>query len=80
MFSCVEFANATPPADPVVQRVIGPPDVPISLGDEAFVPALPVIRPTDLISTPGDPALMLASSAVVPAAEVSTPPAAVIAP
>jgi hypothetical protein len=80
VLSCVKFASATPPVEPVVQRVIGPPVVPSNRGDAALDPAVPVIRPTDLISTPGDPALMFASSAVVPAAEVSTPPAAVIAP
>ena len=80
VFSCVKLPSATPPAAPVVHSVIGPPAVPISLGAKAFVPAFPVIRPTDLINTPGAPALMFASKAVVPAAEVSTPPAAVIAP
>ena len=59
VLSCVKFASATPPAEPVVQSVIGPPAVPSNRGDAALAPAFPVIRPTDLIEIPWAPALEL---------------------
>jgi hypothetical protein len=79
VLSCVKFASATPPVEPVVQRVIGPPEVPNSLGVPAFVPALPVIRPADLTRIPCDPACRLAFSAEVLADSISKSVALVIA-
>ena len=57
--------SVTPPAVPVVQRVIGPPEVPKSLGIAALVPLSEVIRPADFTRIPPLPAEMLASRDVV---------------
>jgi hypothetical protein len=49
VLSWVKFPKVTPPVDPVVQKVIGPPAVPIRRGLEPDAPeVLTVIRPTDL--------------------------------
>lgn len=79
VFNWVKFASATPPVEPVVQRVIGPPEVPNSFGVPAFVPALPVIRPADLTRIPCDPAERSAFSAEVLADSISKSVALVIA-
>jgi hypothetical protein len=60
----LKFPNSTPPLELVVQRVIGPPDVPKSLGI-ALVPLLELIRPADLTRIPPLPAVMLAFRDVV---------------
>ena len=83
VLSCVKFPRVTPPVVPVVQSVIGPLVVPISLGDAALAPALPVIRPADLTRMPPVPADMLPFKEVVevPRASAETLlPAEVVAP
>ena len=44
--------NPTPPAEPVVQKVIGPLEVPTNKGLAADEPELTVIRPTDFRVNP----------------------------
>jgi hypothetical protein len=65
VLSWLKFPNSTPPLELVVHRVIGPPDVPKSLGAAALVPLLELIRPADLMRIPPLPAAMLAFSEVV---------------
>ena len=62
----MKFPRVTPPAVPVVQRVIGPPEVPNNLGIAALVPSFEVIRPADFTRIPPLPAVISALSAVVP--------------
>jgi hypothetical protein len=57
--SLVKLPNATPPAVPVVQKVIGPPVVANCL-DSELVPALVVILPADLTKIPPTPAFRFA--------------------
>jgi hypothetical protein len=67
-----QLLKVTPPFVPVVfvQRVMSPLDV-SSLRGAADVPALVVMRPTDLTRIPPRPAVMLAFSAVVEAVAVN---------
>jgi hypothetical protein len=78
----LKFPNATPPLELVVQKVIGPPDVPKSLGSAALVPALEVIRPADLTRIPSLPEVMSEFKVVVAAdnASMDTELPAVIGP
>ena len=64
----------TPPLNVVVQKVIGPPAVPNSLGLVALAPSFEVIRPADLTKIPPLPAVMLAFKEVVavPSASMET--------
>jgi hypothetical protein len=66
VLSWLKFPNSTPPLELVVQIVIGPPDVPKSLGAAALVPLLELIRPADLTRIPPLPEVMSAFKAVVP--------------
>jgi hypothetical protein len=76
VLSWLKFPNATPPLELVVQRVIGPPDVPKSLGSAALVPLLELIRPADLTRIPPLPEVMLAFRDVVPPDSTWTEPPA----
>ena len=57
--------KVTPPVLLVVQRVIGPPEVPNNLGLAALAPSFEVIRPADFTRIPPLPAEMLAFNEVV---------------
>jgi hypothetical protein len=70
-----ELPRVTPPATPVVQNVIGPPEVANCLGNATLSPLLEVMRPVDFTRIPPLPAVMLAFRAVVPETlEISTTP------
>ena len=65
----MKLPRATPPEVPVVQKVIGPPAVPISRGLPAVAPVVvTVIRPTDFKVSPLPDAdeLTLACTEIVP--------------
>ena len=66
VLNLLKFPKATPLLAPVVQRVIGPPEVPNNLGLAALAPSLEVIRPADFTRIPPLPAVISALSAVVP--------------
>jgi hypothetical protein len=69
----VKLPNVTPPAVPVVQKVIGPPEVANCL-DTELVPALVVILPADLTRIPPTPEVMFAFSATVPEEKIDIGP------
>jgi hypothetical protein len=76
VFSCVQLPRETPPVVPVVQRVIGPPEVENSLGDvEALEPAAEEILPADFTKSPPVPALTFASKPTVELPTIDTLPA-----
>jgi hypothetical protein len=72
--SFAKFPNATPPVAPVVQSVIGPPEVANCL-DTELLPALVVILPADLTKIPPTPAfrfaLMLVAAVPVVVVEIA---------
>jgi hypothetical protein len=78
VLSWLKSPKATPPLELVVQRVIGPPDVPNNLGLAALVPPLEEMRPAALTMIPLLPARILAFSATAPELRISTIPREVI--
>ena len=48
----VQLSRVTPPLAPVVRKVMSPPEVEMLLGADAFVPAEPDIRATDMTRMP----------------------------